>query len=231
NIDRGSQDSIYDRWKPRVPAGYQGWAFVGSMRPDRQALLTIELGHSSLLAADAMLSYLQSQPEEARDVLRHSHWYFCNHEEFAALGGHEPAEFRRRWLLDGLVIKAGPRGVTAYTELGSTHVPALPSQRVVDTTGAGDAIAAGMMAHWVAGGGGAGGIGRRGGPSIQDECTAHGEVAVGGAAITGGGMLPARFVIHAASMSLGGRTSGASLRSSMDATFRIARENSVRTIA
>jgi len=152
NIDRGSQDSIYDRWKPRVPAGYQGWAFVGSMRPDRQALLTIELGHSSLLAADAMLSYLQSQPEEARDVLRHSHWYFCNHEEFAALGGHEPAEFRRRWSLDGLVIKAGPRGVTAYTELGSTHVPALPSQRVVDTTGAGDAIAAGMMAHWIAAG-------------------------------------------------------------------------------
>ena len=149
NIDRGSQDSIYDRWKPRVPAGYQGWAFVGSMRPDRQAVLTIELEHSSLLAADAMLSYLQSQPEEARDVLRHSHWYFCNHEEFAALGGHEPAEFRRRWSLDGLVVKAGPRGVTAYTERGSTHVPALPSQRVVDTTGAGDAIAAGMMARWI----------------------------------------------------------------------------------
>src|SRR5438132_1069351 len=135
NIDRGSQDSIYDRWKPRVPAGYQGWAFVGSMRPDRQALLTIELGHSSLLAADAMLSYLQSQPEEARDVLRHSHWYFCNHEEFAALGGHEPAEFRRRWSLDGLVVKAGPRGVTAYTELGSAHVPALPSQRVATPRG------------------------------------------------------------------------------------------------
>ena len=82
-------------------------------------------------------------------MLRRSRWYFCNHEEFAALGGHEPDDFRRRWSLDGLVVKAGPRGVTAYTERGSTHVPALPSQRVVDTTGAGDAIAAGMMARWI----------------------------------------------------------------------------------
>ena len=94
-----------------------------------------------------------------------------------------------------------------------------------------DAIVNAANNNLVLGGGVAGAIRRRGGPSIQDECTAHGPVAVGGAAITGGGMLPARFVIHAASMSLGGRTSGASLRSSMDATFRIARENSVRTIA
>jgi len=94
-----------------------------------------------------------------------------------------------------------------------------------------DAIVNAANNDLVLGGGVAGAIRRRGGPSIQDECTAHGQVAVGGAAITGGGMLPARFVIHAASMSLGGRTSGASLRSSMDATFRIARENSVRTIA
>ena len=153
NIDRGSQDSIYDRWKPRVPAGYQGWAFVGSMRPDRQAVLTIELEHSSLLAADAMLSYLQSQPEEARDVLRRSRWYFCNHEEFAALGGVEPQEFRRRWLLEGLVLKAGERGVTAYTSDGSVHVPALRTHPIVDTTGAGDATAAGMLAHWLVSGG------------------------------------------------------------------------------
>ena len=94
-----------------------------------------------------------------------------------------------------------------------------------------DAIVNAANNDLVLGGGVAGAIRRRGGPSIQDECTAHGQVAVGGAAITGGGMLPSRFVIHAASMSLGGRTSGASLRSSMDATFRIARENSVRTIA
>src|SRR5919109_3167884 len=81
------------------------------------------------------------------------------------------------------------------------------------------------------GGGVAGAIRRAGGPSIQDECDAHGPVRVGEAAITGGGSLRARFVIHAASMSLGGRTTRESLRSSMDDTFRIAHEHQVMSIA
>lgn len=149
NIDFGSRDSIYDGWQPAVPPGYAGWSFVGSMRPDRQAQVTSQLDGSRLLAADAMLSYLRAQPVEARDVLRHARWYFCNQEEFAALGGVEPQEFRRRWSLDGLVVKSGPRGVTAYTVDGATHVPALRTHRIVDTTGAGDATAAGMLAHWL----------------------------------------------------------------------------------
>ena len=71
----------------------------------------------------------------------------------------------------------------------------------------------------------------RGGPSIQRECDAHGPVKVGEAAITGAGDLPAHHVIHAASMSLGGRTTAQSLKSSMDDAFRLAREHGVRSIA
>jgi O-acetyl-ADP-ribose deacetylase (regulator of RNase III) len=56
-------------------------------------------------------------------------------------------------------------------------------------------------------------------------------VNVGEAAITGGGELRARHVIHAASMRLGGRTTAESLRSSMDHVFRLASEHEVRTIA
>ena len=81
------------------------------------------------------------------------------------------------------------------------------------------------------GGGVSGAIRRAGGPSIQEECDAHGSIRVGEAAITGAGRLPARFVIHAASMALGGRTTRAALRSSMDDAFRLARANEVRTIA
>ena len=81
------------------------------------------------------------------------------------------------------------------------------------------------------GGGVAGAIRRAGGPTIQDECDAHGPVRVGEAAITGGGRLRARYVIHAASMSLGGRTTRAALRSSMDDVFRLARAHDVRALA
>src|SRR5207248_830438 len=85
NVDLGSRDSIYDAWQPRCPAGFRGWAFLGSMRPDRQLQAARQLAGCGLLAADAMRSYLRAAPEPARDVLRLVDWYFCNEEELAAL--------------------------------------------------------------------------------------------------------------------------------------------------
>ena len=81
------------------------------------------------------------------------------------------------------------------------------------------------------GGGLAGVIRRKGGPPIQKECNAHGPVKVGEAAITGAGDLKAGYVIHAASMSLGSRTTAEALRSSTRHCLRLAKENDVGTIA
>ena len=77
----------------------------------------------------------------------------------------------------------------------------------------------------------AGAIRRRGGPVIQQECDRHGPVAVGEAAVTTAGNLPARYVIHQASMRLGGRTTAESLAESTRAVLRLAEENGVRTLA
>jgi O-acetyl-ADP-ribose deacetylase (regulator of RNase III) len=81
------------------------------------------------------------------------------------------------------------------------------------------------------GGGVAGAIRRKGGPKIQTECDEIGTIPVGGAAITSGGNLKARFVIHAASMELGGKTSAHALRSSTAHALRIAAQNGLRSIA
>jgi sugar/nucleoside kinase (ribokinase family) len=147
NVDLGSRDSIYDLWTPSPPAGWRGWAFVGSMRPDRQLQAAQRLAGCGLLAADAMRSYVDADPETARRLLELCDWYFCNEEEFAALGGDDPEEFRRRWRLQGLVLKHGPGGVTVYSDQGRLHRPALAGT-VADTTGAGDALAGGMLARW-----------------------------------------------------------------------------------
>jgi O-acetyl-ADP-ribose deacetylase (regulator of RNase III) len=94
-----------------------------------------------------------------------------------------------------------------------------------------DAIVNAANNDLVLGGGVAGAIRTRGGPAIQRECDARGPVKVGEAALTGGGELAARHVIHAASMSLGGRTTAESLRSAMDNAFRLARDHGVKSIA
>jgi sugar/nucleoside kinase (ribokinase family) len=153
NQDLGNQDSIYDAWQPVPPAGFQGWAFAGSMRPDRQLQAVAGLRGARLLAADAMLSYATAQPGFLPRILDAVGWFFCNHAEFRALGGEEPEEFRRRRSLAGLVLKDGPHGVTAYTGSGREHVAAVGDRPVVDTTGAGDTLAGGMLARWRATGG------------------------------------------------------------------------------
>jgi O-acetyl-ADP-ribose deacetylase len=81
------------------------------------------------------------------------------------------------------------------------------------------------------GGGVAGAIARAGGPAIQAECHTIGPIEVGEAAITSGGNLQARYVIHAASMQLGGRTSAENLRRSTRRSLEIANEKGLRSIA
>jgi O-acetyl-ADP-ribose deacetylase (regulator of RNase III) len=94
-----------------------------------------------------------------------------------------------------------------------------------------DAIVNAANNDLMLGAGVAGAIRLRGGPSIQRECDALGPIEVGEAAITGGGRLPARYVIHAASMRLGERTTAEALRSSVHSSLRLANENGLHSIA
>jgi len=81
------------------------------------------------------------------------------------------------------------------------------------------------------GAGVAGAIREAGGPTIQQECDAIGPIAVGDAAITGAGDLPARFVVHAAGMAPGGAADEQSVRSSVRASLNLAREKGLTSIA
>ncbi len=99
------------------------------------------------------------------------------------------------------------------------------------TTCAVDAIVNAANSDLKLGGGLAGAIRRAGGPAIQHECDRHGPVRVGQAAITTAGDMPAKFVIHQASMRLGGSATDESLRDSTAAVLALAEENGVRTLA
>jgi O-acetyl-ADP-ribose deacetylase len=95
-----------------------------------------------------------------------------------------------------------------------------------------DAIVNAANNDLMLGAGVAGAILRKGGDSIQKECIEIGSIPVGYAAITGAGKLKARYVIHAASMSLGGeRTTAKSLRTSTAHSLRIAAERGLKSIA
>jgi O-acetyl-ADP-ribose deacetylase (regulator of RNase III) len=95
-----------------------------------------------------------------------------------------------------------------------------------------DAIVNAANNELILGAGVAGAIARKGGESIQRECDEIGSIPVGYAAITGGGKLKSRYVIHAASMSLGGiGTTAKTLRTSTAHSLRMAAERNLKSIA
>ena len=94
-----------------------------------------------------------------------------------------------------------------------------------------DAIVNAANNDLILGGGVAGAIRRKGGDVIQRECHEIGSIPAGFAAITGGGNLKAKYVIHAASMRLGGATTAEALRHSTAHALRIAAERGLRSIA
>lgn len=149
NTEVSSQDSIYASWEPAIPTGYRGWAFVGSVAPALQVAAAERLRGCGLLAGDAMLSYAVRAPSKARQLISLCDWFFANDAEFAALGGDasDPEATRCAWGLDGLCVKLGPQGADLRTRVGSWTMPAVPAD-VVDTTGAGDCLAAGLLSRW-----------------------------------------------------------------------------------
>ena len=81
------------------------------------------------------------------------------------------------------------------------------------------------------GGGVAGAISRAGGPSIQAESDGLAPIELGAAVATSGGDLPARWVIHAATMHLGGPTSAEAIRAATASALRVADELGARSLA
>jgi len=94
-----------------------------------------------------------------------------------------------------------------------------------------DAIVNAANNDLILGAGVAGAIRRKGGDAIQHECDSIGSIPVGYAAITTGGKLKARFVIHAASMQMGRKTDADTLRHSTAHSLRIADERGMKSIA
>ena len=81
------------------------------------------------------------------------------------------------------------------------------------------------------GGGVAGAIRRKGGPRIQEECDRIGYCPVGGAVITTGGDLKARYVIHAVGPRWGEEDVEGKLRSATLNSLKLADEHGLKSLA
>ena len=94
-----------------------------------------------------------------------------------------------------------------------------------------DVIVNAANAQLILGGGVAGAIRRKGGPSIQEECNKIGGTFVGGAVITTGGSLKAKHVIHAVGPRMGEGNEDEKLKNATINSLKLMDEHNLKTIA
>ncbi|MFX1328877.1 MAG: macro domain-containing protein [Promethearchaeota archaeon] len=94
-----------------------------------------------------------------------------------------------------------------------------------------DAIVNAANAQLILGGGVAGAIRNKGGPSIQKECDKIGGTFVGGAVITTGGNLKAKYVIHAVGPRMGEENEEEKLKNATLNSLKLMDKNNLKTIA
>ncbi len=94
-----------------------------------------------------------------------------------------------------------------------------------------DAIANAANTQLAHGGGVAGAISRAGGPEVQRESSEKAPIGLGEAVETTAGDMPAKWVIHAATMELGGPTSAEIIERATRSTLAKAEELGARSLA
>jgi O-acetyl-ADP-ribose deacetylase (regulator of RNase III) len=113
-------------------------------------------------------------------------------------------------------------------------MPGVASIEVLDTDITAlevDAIANAANTELMHGGGVAGAIARAGGEAVDRESREKAPIGLGEAVATTAGEMPSKWVIHAATMELGGPTSAEVIRRATASTLRRADELGARSLA
>jgi sugar/nucleoside kinase (ribokinase family) len=100
------------------------------------------------ISLDVVRSPAMKNPEQLWNILGNLDLFMCNLQEAKILTGFSNPDraasaFREKGA-QSVIIKLGAEGCWLSTQTRSTHVPGIPIKQIIDTTGAGDAFAAGL---------------------------------------------------------------------------------------
>jgi sugar/nucleoside kinase (ribokinase family) len=153
-IQEEQQLGVYADWSPQLtPAARSSEIlFLGSMHPARQLEVLRQCPEARLVGLDTMRDFIASHREELEQLLGQSDLLFVNEAELHALLPspnrdllEAAREALRRWHLQEVILKLGARGATMVSPTAAREFPTAAGPPVVDPTGAGDALAGGLL--------------------------------------------------------------------------------------
>lgn len=154
--DRSTLDvqlNVMERFDPVLPDPFRRCPFVFLANGSTEIQLRVVeqcLG-ASLLVADTMDLWIRTQREQLAELFRRIDGLVLNDSEARLLTGDDNLVRAGLAVLEMgprfVVIKKGEHGAMFFSRHETYVLPAYPTPRVVDPTGAGDSFAGGMMGY------------------------------------------------------------------------------------
>lgn len=130
------------------------YVFLANGSPVLQMKVLDQMVGPLLVVADTMDLWIRMFPNELRQLLQRIDGLVMNDAEAKQLSGTEnlvkAGHLVREMGPKFVVIKKGEHGAMFFSEHETYVLPAFPTERVVDPTGAGDSFAGGMMGYLAA---------------------------------------------------------------------------------
>ncbi len=142
---------------PPIPESYRDsrFVFLANMHPGNQLKLMRSFPNRMLVVADTMDLWINVARSDLEELLRAVDGLVLNFDEAELLTGTKNSVAAARKLLAMgprfVVVKKGEHGCMIACRDGSTDsiaaLPAFPTEKVIDPTGAGDTFAGGFMGY------------------------------------------------------------------------------------
>jgi sugar/nucleoside kinase (ribokinase family) len=147
------QLNVFGDFRPKLPEAFRRseFIFLANGSPVTQMSVLKQATGPRLVVADTMDLWIREQHEPLMELFRRIDGLVMNDSEARLLTGDENLVAAGRKVLQLgprlVVIKKGEHGAMFFSQHETYVLPAFPTERVVDPTGAGDSFAGGMMGH------------------------------------------------------------------------------------
>ena len=144
---------------PKIPQNFldSKYVFLANTHPALQQQMAGALKNAKLIVADTMNLWIQTERPELLKLLKQIHGLVLNDGEARLLTEKKNLISAAREVLKMgpkfVIIKKGEHGCLMCTDKDVFTLPAFPTEKVVDPTGAGDSFAGGMMGYLATQGG------------------------------------------------------------------------------
>ena len=150
------QLNVFGDFKPTLPEDFRrsDYVFLANGSPATQMSVLEQVVGPKLVVADTMDLWIREHHEGLMKLLKRVDGLVLNDsetrlltgEENLVIAGHKVRELGPKFV----VVKKGEHGAIFFSDHETYVLPAYPTDRVIDPTGAGDAFAGGLMGYLAA---------------------------------------------------------------------------------